>query len=280
MFTNISILTQQPRWLLLSVFLILWSWTSGLKRDGKKAPGLGVEARVPQFQTRQQGIFAPCVALCATQANEAIGCGDTLQLACACHSAQFMPDAVNCFTANCTAEEKTEGQAQLMVACKQVGTSVSLPTGVPSTTTSITSGVSDVPSESRTLLSDNHCRIGVPPISSPGSSSPGSSTEATITVTVTATLSPLPSSSLSSNTASASPSGTTSNPGVTTTVTVPPSPTTHPETTVLQTSTLSTLPTGGGAVDGVGNGASALSGTPAEVACAVFAVLVGALSVL
>lgn len=43
------------------------------------------------------------------------------QLACACHSAQFIPDAVNCFTANCTAEEKTEGQAQLMVACKEVG---------------------------------------------------------------------------------------------------------------------------------------------------------------
>ncbi|OBZ65853.1 hypothetical protein A0H81_14093 [Grifola frondosa] len=39
--------TRQPRWVLLSVFLVLWSWCPSLRRDGRlKAFGFGVEAQV------------------------------------------------------------------------------------------------------------------------------------------------------------------------------------------------------------------------------------------
>ena len=81
---KIALVTQQPRWLLLSVFLILWSWSSGFRRDGNraKALGLGVEARLPPFEgnweeKRQMGLPA-CAQRCALQATQDIGCGTSL----------------------------------------------------------------------------------------------------------------------------------------------------------------------------------------------------------
>ncbi|KAI0740505.1 hypothetical protein C8Q76DRAFT_195241 [Earliella scabrosa] len=77
-----SMFTQQPRWLLLSIFLLLWSCSSALRRDGArpKSLGIGVEARTPPFEGtwRRRQVFSSCVESCATNAGQNIGCGSPL----------------------------------------------------------------------------------------------------------------------------------------------------------------------------------------------------------
>ena len=84
---TLSFLSQQPRWVLLSLFLILWSWASGFRRDGgrAKALGLGVEARAHPFEEfaadgmQRRAVGMPiCAQQCAIQASNTGGCGDGL----------------------------------------------------------------------------------------------------------------------------------------------------------------------------------------------------------
>ena len=90
-----ALFTQQPRWLLLSVFLFLWSVSSGLRRDGRatRALGLGVDARAhipaaddlvvadapdeypPSPIWKRDAILPGCAAVCASQAADTVGCG-------------------------------------------------------------------------------------------------------------------------------------------------------------------------------------------------------------
>ncbi|RDX43252.1 hypothetical protein OH76DRAFT_1474943 [Lentinus brumalis] len=272
---NMSVFTQQPRWLLLSVFLVLWSWSSGFRRDGNraKALGLGVEARLPPFegtwQERRQVGLPVCAQRCAVEATQDIGCGTGLNFACACHQPNFMADAVNCMTDSCSTNDKATGQSFLMLACRQVGTSVSLPTSFPVSSTSITSGIPPV------------CTTG-----SPTSAAPGTTT-VSVTVTVTAgssgASSAAPSSSSSSAVSPSSPtSASVSVPVVTVTATATLSSTTtapttsRSATTVVATSTLGGAPSGSGASGG-GNGAvGLLEGVPVlAVGAAVAAVFAG-----
>ncbi|KAI0737242.1 hypothetical protein C8Q80DRAFT_1214394 [Daedaleopsis nitida] len=262
-----SILSQQPRWLLLSGFLVLWSWSS-FRRDSSraKALGLGVEAQLfgggAHWEQKRQSELAPCALQCATEAGQSIGCGSSLNFICVCHSPQFMADAVNCMTTGCSPDEKATGQDSLMASCKLVGTSASIPGPPTSTDTSITSGV--------------------PPIGNPSSTSAASS-EATVTVTVTS----LPLSSSDSGTlattSSSTPLTTTTSTApttVTSTSTTIPTPTptpssTRPLTTVVETSTLNIAgpaPTGAAADGSAGNGASAMEARISAVAlCALLA---------
>ena len=83
MSSGLLTLAQQPRWLLLSLFLVLWSWSTGLRRDGR-ALGLGVDAahtvlkRDWEWETKRQIGLPICAQQCALQAQEAIGCGNSL----------------------------------------------------------------------------------------------------------------------------------------------------------------------------------------------------------
>ncbi|TFK85517.1 hypothetical protein K466DRAFT_588035 [Polyporus arcularius HHB13444] len=274
---NMSLFTQQPRWLLLSVFLVLWSWSSGFRRDGNraKALGLGVEARSPPFegtwQEKRQVGLPVCAQRCALEATQDIGCGTGLNFACACHQPNFMADAVNCMTGSCSTNDKATGQSFLMLACKQVGTSVSLPTSFSVSSTSITSGIPPV------------CTTG-----SPTSAASGTTT-VSVTVTITAGPSGAPSSSSSSSAVSPSSSVSVSVPVVTVTATATAtasSTTTAPTTsrsatTVVATSTLGGAPSGSGASGG-GNGAvGLLEGVPVlAVGAALAAVFAGMAVVL
>ncbi|KAI0644799.1 hypothetical protein C8Q79DRAFT_732537 [Trametes meyenii] len=132
--------TQQPRWVLLSVFLFLWSLSSGLRRDGRsRTLGLGVDARahMPVADTmldmlgdseserlgiwKRQVAIPTCAALCAAQAGDAVGCGEGLNLGCACHSPSFLPDTVNCMESNCTSKDSQLGQQAIQSACLRIG---------------------------------------------------------------------------------------------------------------------------------------------------------------
>ncbi|KAI0712808.1 hypothetical protein C8T65DRAFT_646458 [Cerioporus squamosus] len=278
---KMSLLTQQPRWLLLSVFLILWSWSSGFKRDEnrQKALGLGVEARAPLYegawQERRQVGLPVCAQRCAVEATEDIGCGPGLNFACSCHQPNFMADAVNCMTGSCSANDKATGQSFLMLACKQVGTSVSLPTSFPVSSTSITSGIPPV------------CTTG-----SPTSAASGTTT-VSVTVTVTAGSSGASSASPSSSSSAVSPSSTTSAsdsasgsvPVVTVTATATASSTTtapttsRSATTVLATSTLS--PSGSGASGGGNSALGLFEGVSVlAVGAAVAAAFAGTMAML
>lgn len=86
---------QQPRWLILSVFLFLWSISSGLRRDSRaRALGFGVEGRIhipaadimldmegeglPAAVWKRQTGIPDCAVICASQAGDAVGCGEGL----------------------------------------------------------------------------------------------------------------------------------------------------------------------------------------------------------
>ncbi|KAI0359484.1 hypothetical protein OH77DRAFT_1029274 [Trametes cingulata] len=237
---------QQPRWLILSVFLFLWSLSSGFRRDTRtRALGLGVEARahmpvadamvdvqgegVPVVWRRQLVGIPNCAALCASQAGDAVGCGEGLNLACACHSPSFLPNTVTCMDNNCTSIDEQLGQQALQSACQAIGTST---TSSAATTTSFS-------------VSSTSITSGPPPICTTGSP-----TSATTTVSVTVTV-------------TSSSAGATSVPVVTTTsmvttsstVLVPTGSTTHPVTTVTSTSTLpGIIPTGSASGTGTGTG--------------------------
>ncbi|KAI0764280.1 hypothetical protein BD413DRAFT_190596 [Trametes elegans] len=252
---------HQPRWLILSAFLFFWSLLSSFRREGGGlALGLGVDARAMQEQYapdalwRRQVGLPTCAALCAAQAGDAVGCGEGINLGCACHSPSFMPDTVNCMDKNCTSIDEQEGQQALMSACAVVGTS---------TTSSQTSTSFSVTSTSITS--------GPPPICTTVSPTSSSATT-TVSVTVTVT--------------SASPSSSASVPVVTTTamettsstVLLPTGSTTHPETTVTSTSTLSGLPTATNPTGGSGQTGSA-TGVPPHALGALFAAVVVASAV-
>ncbi|KAH9925862.1 uncharacterized protein BXZ73DRAFT_78849 [Epithele typhae] len=212
---TISLLTSQPRWLLLSIFLILWSWSSGFRRSStpktaQAAFGLGVDARAFPDSRLYRRVFGlpECAEQCADQAVQAVGCGNGLNFDCACHNPDFMPDAVNCMTTACSANDKATGQATLMTECVLAGTSVSVPTSATSTsTTSISSGI--------------------PPVSGP-SSSASSSTSASVSTTTTVT------ASISTTTVSS-----TSTSVVTTVTTQPPATSTRSSTSARSTETVS-----------------------------------------
>ncbi|CDO72686.1 hypothetical protein BN946_scf184985.g106 [Trametes cinnabarina] len=282
------LVAQQPRWLLLLAFLFMWSLSSGLRRDGSsRAHGLGVDARAhmpvadnlvladepeeyspPGIWRRQVGI-PNCAALCASQASNTVGCGQGINVECACHSPTFLPDTVNCMDKNCTSIDEQLGLQALQDACKAVGTSSSSP---PSTSTSF--------SASSTLISS-----GPPPICTTGSPTSSATTTVSVTVTITSSASDSSASgtgsgSVSSTTTSTpfssqSPSGsvpvvtTTSMLTTSSTVVLPTSSATSPPvTTVTSTSTLGSAPssetsgdagvtgTGGGIGDGSTNGAA------------------------
>ncbi len=86
---------QQPRWLILSVFLFIWSISSGLRRDSRaRALGFGVEGRIhvpdadimldmerepmPDAMWKRQTGIPDCAVICASQAGDAVGCGEGL----------------------------------------------------------------------------------------------------------------------------------------------------------------------------------------------------------
>ncbi|RPD58054.1 hypothetical protein L226DRAFT_537367 [Lentinus tigrinus ALCF2SS1-7] len=271
-----SVLTQQPRWLLLSVFLILWSWSSGFKRDGNRAKvlGLGVEARSPPFegtwQEKRQMGFPMCAQRCAVEATQDIGCGTSLNFACACHQPNFMADAVNCMTGSCSASDKAMGQSFMMLACKQVGTSVALPTSFPVTSTSITSGIPPV------------CTTGSP--TSAGSAT--TTTTVSVTVTVTAGSSGTsPGSSPTSRSSATSSPGSASGPTVTVTATATATATTSGTATVPTTSrsatTIVSTSTLGSGASGSGSGAVGSNGArPMFADVPVLAVGAAALAVV
>ncbi|KAH9856847.1 hypothetical protein C2E23DRAFT_866162 [Lenzites betulinus] len=253
-----SFFVQQPRWVVLSMFLFLWSVSSGFRRDAR-ALGLGVDARfyVPDADVmvdmqgemwKRQVAIPTCAALCASQADAKVGCGPGLDLGCACHSPTFLPDTVNCMDVNCTTTDKQQGQQVLQSACLAVGTS---------TTSAATS----------TSFSHSSISIasGPPPICTTVSPTPSSGTT-TISVTVTATIteSASGSSAPASASASLSDTGTSSVPVtvVTTTTRITSnslpasSSATSPVTVVTSTSTLGGVPTAaGGAGAGGQNGA-------------------------
>ncbi|KAH9888528.1 hypothetical protein C8Q73DRAFT_668389 [Cubamyces lactineus] len=261
-----AIFAQQPRWLLLSAFLFLWSLSSSLRRDGRapRALGIGVDARAhmpaaddlvvagapeeyaPSLTWKRDAILPNCAA---------VWCGAGLNLGCACHSPSFLPDTVNCMDKNCTSIDEQVGQQALQSACLAVGTS----TTSTQTSTSF--------SATQTSISS-----GPPPICTTGSPTSGSdTTTVSVTVTITST-SPASSGTGSGSSPSSSPSAsgsdTSSVPVVTTTsmvtssstVFMPTSSTTHPVTTVTSTSTLGSVPTDGSGNDtgatgtGTGNG--------------------------
>ncbi|KAI9063966.1 hypothetical protein FKP32DRAFT_1666256 [Trametes sanguinea] len=309
-----NLVAQQPRWVLLSAFLFFWSLSSGLRRDGPgRALGLGVDARAhlpvadnlvladePEeyastgIWRRQVGI-PNCAALCASQASDTVGCGQGINLACACHSPSFLPDTVNCMEKNCTSIDEQLGQQALESACRAVGTSTSSPpsTSASASSTSISSGVCH-----------GCCAVAIwpPPICTTGS--PTGSPTTTVSVTVTITSSASGSSTPASNSGSSSPtstsppvtseapSGTTTGsvPVVTTTtmlttsstVLIPTSSATSPPvTTVTSTSTLGSAPssgTGGGDAGTTGTGTGVGDGSTngaARVAPALGVALLG-----
>ncbi|KAI0666964.1 hypothetical protein C8Q78DRAFT_407687 [Trametes maxima] len=274
--------TQQPRWVLLSVFLFLWSLSSGLRRDGRsRTLGLGVDARahMPVADTmldmlegsehlgiwKRQVAIPTCAALCAAQAGDTVGCGEGLNLGCACHSPSFLPDTVNCMESNCTSKDSQLGQQAIQSACLRIGTSTtSSPTSTSftATSTSITSGPPSI------------CTTVTP-------TSPSVTTTVSVTVTITSSTpasAPSPTSTSATTSGSASASDT-SIPVVTTTamittnstVLLPSTSATRPVTTVTSTSTFGGVPTApgtgndtgaagntgqtGGAADTVGTGA-------------------------
>ena len=81
---TLSFLTSQPRWLLLSLFLILWSWSSGFRRYPARpsAFGLGVEARGHPFaeheMSRRLVGLPACAERCAIDSSLTVGCGESL----------------------------------------------------------------------------------------------------------------------------------------------------------------------------------------------------------
>ncbi|PIL26620.1 hypothetical protein GSI_11286 [Ganoderma sinense ZZ0214-1] len=205
MSSGILALAQQPRWLLLSLFLVLWSWSIGLRRDGR-ALGLGVDAvRVDShavWEAKRQIGLPICAQQCALQAQEAIGCGNSLNLQCACHSPQFFPGTVDCMTANCTATDKEIGQDELLTACKAYVSSISLPTSFPTgtgTTTSISSGPPPISGSASTTTTSH----------SQSSSSKTATATGAPTATTTATAPPTSTSGAGSSTDSASGGVTT-----------------------------------------------------------------------
>ncbi|KAI0827569.1 hypothetical protein BC628DRAFT_1409554 [Trametes gibbosa] len=259
-----TFLAQQPRWVILSAFLFLWSVSSGFRRDGR-ALGLGVEARVQNpdahvmvdmqaeyapdaVQKRQVGI-PTCAAVCASQAGAAVGCGEALNLPCAY--------TVNCMDVDCTTKDKQQGQQALQSACLMVGTST---TSASPTSTSF--------SVSRTSITS-----GPPPICTTVSPTP-SSGFTTVSVTVTATVTesgsgsmsapsstaPASSTALSDSTSSSVPvTVVTTTTSITSsgTVLVPPSSSATPPTTVItSTSTIGGIPSGTGSGGGGQNGAA------------------------
>ncbi|KAI0628453.1 hypothetical protein C8Q77DRAFT_1076794 [Trametes polyzona] len=265
-----TFVAQQPRWLILSAFLFLWSISSGFRRDGRgNALGLGVEARahLPVADVvidgqadvwKRQVVIPNCAVICASQAASQVGCGEGLNLGCACHSPSFLPDTVNCMDKNCTSIDEQEGQRALQNACLAAGTST---TSASSTTTFSVSSTS--------------ITSGPPPICttvSPTSASGTTTVSVTATVTVTSapgtsTTAPSdsgtssPTSAASSDTSSDASSTSASIPVITTTTMVTSSSTvvlptsgsaTHPVTTVTSTSTLGGLPTDGTGTDGTG----------------------------
>ncbi|KAI8968817.1 hypothetical protein BD414DRAFT_503644 [Trametes punicea] len=183
---------QQPRWLLLSVLLFLWSVSSGLRGDGRsRALGLGVDARAhmpvadnPVLEEvsreepftvmwKRQGGMPTCAAMCASQASDAVECGDSLNLGCACLSPSFLPDAVGCMDQNCTTLDERLGQMVLQSACQDIAT---------------TTAASTTSSGSSMLFSSGTPTVY--PTASPTSASATTSVSVTVTVTVTVTLSP------------------------------------------------------------------------------------------
>ncbi|KAI0364832.1 hypothetical protein BV20DRAFT_1104984 [Pilatotrama ljubarskyi] len=279
---------QQPRWLVLSVFLFLWSLSSGFRRDGRtRALGLGVEARthmpvadtmmdmqeegIPVIWKRQLVGIPNCAALCASQAGDAVGCGEGLNLGCACHSPSFLPNTVTCMDNNCTSIDEQLGQQALQSACQAIGTSTTSPATTTSfsvSSTSITSGPppicttgSPTSASATTTVSVTVTITSSTPGSSPSSSGSGA---VSATPSASSSASALPSGSASgSESASSGTTGTASVPVVTTTsmitssstVLLPTGSTTHPVTTVTSTSTLpGVIPTSGSGSSGTGTG--------------------------
>ncbi|KAF9806393.1 hypothetical protein IEO21_08671 [Rhodonia placenta] len=101
-----SLIQPYPRWLLLSLFLVLWSITRGTRHE--TALGFGAQAQL-------SGLTG-CPLGCAAQAFTQVDC-TVLDVTCACASSSFLSDAQACMTANCTAAETKAGIQDLNNAC-------------------------------------------------------------------------------------------------------------------------------------------------------------------
>ncbi|OSC97057.1 hypothetical protein PYCCODRAFT_1455117 [Trametes coccinea BRFM310] len=298
-----NLVVQQPRWVLLSAFLFLWSLSSGLRRDGPgRALGLGVDARAhlpvadnlvvgdEQEEYASAGIWKRqvglpnCAALCASQASDTVGCGQGINLACACHSPSFLPDTVNCMDKNCTSIDEQLGQQALQSACEAVGMScvftclvsrfsylllnwMELTREIYAAGTATSSASTTSASASSTSISS-----GPPPICTTGSPTTSATTTVSVTVTITSSASGSGSASSDSGSPTSTPPASSQSPSDT----IPPDSTTSPPvTTVTSTSTLGSVPssgtggdagttgTGTGVGDGSTNGAAGSVSAPA-----------------
>ncbi|KAI0333199.1 hypothetical protein GY45DRAFT_1344161 [Cubamyces sp. BRFM 1775] len=289
-----AVFAQQPRWLLLSVFLFLWSLSSGLRRDGRapRALGLGVDARAhipvaddlvvpeeyaPSTVWKRDAILPGCAAVCASQAAGTIGCGAGLNLGCACHSPSFLPDTVNCMDKNCTSIDEQVGQQALQSACLAIGEddrssaivhqqhlrrlrpALALPKRRSRPQHAFRAA--NLSCHGPVILTIR-LLVGPPPICTTGSPTSGSdTTTVSVTVTVTST-SPASSGSGASPSSSPSASGsdTSSVPVVTTTAMITSSSTVlmpTGSTTHPVTTVTSTSTLGSVPTDGTGNGMGA-----------------------
>ncbi|OSX61380.1 hypothetical protein POSPLADRAFT_1074540 [Postia placenta MAD-698-R-SB12] len=158
-----SLIQPYPRWLLLSLFLVLWSITRGTRHE--TALGFGAQAQL-------SGLTG-CPLGCAAQAFTQVDC-TVLDVTCACASSSFLSDAQACMTANCTVAETEAGIQDLKNAC--AASPVLVQRQATTTSTSATATASSTASDSSSASAS----------SSAASSSASTSASASGNSTVTA----------------------------------------------------------------------------------------------
>ncbi|KAI0733839.1 hypothetical protein C8Q72DRAFT_559130 [Fomitopsis betulina] len=101
--------STQPRWLLLSLFLVFYSWAKSGRHDPRWSLfGIAVEAQLNGLSS--------CATNCANSASTTAGC-EPLDMACACVSSSFLSSAESCMSSNCDASDAQQGSQILESIC-------------------------------------------------------------------------------------------------------------------------------------------------------------------